>query len=396
VSRPLPGTPQRPSGARAASGPASAAGELRTRAAPPDSDTTTSSSDESSDEDYELGEETAAQLVRAAAPSMRAQRQVQALRSPAARLTRAQFASAVEATEDLMVEARALTTRRGYASVLGQFEQFDETHREVDSWRRTLMPAKIALWLTTMMKRKELQLRRANGRAYARNLLVTSAQKYLIKLRKVYMVSPMFSTAGKLYLDEFGKSLVRMGATIALNQSPPATETHIARARQIARLPSLRQQVTVMWIVAGRSVDARGLKKEDVTINLELEPPEIEFRWPQGVKGTRLDLIDVVLMPRPQAEELQRYLSQVPAGGAPFPHSSEQMSALLRQVDPALRSQSIKRGALHRLLQAGVPLHCIQNKAKHGSATVTRLYLGPRAWAEAHGATEMSLHLWTR
>ena len=60
-------------------------------------------------------------------------------------------------------------------------------------------------------------------------------------------------------------------------------------------------------------------------------------------------------------------------------HTTEQMSELLKRVNPRLSAHSLKRGALHYLLEQGTDLDIIVEMARHASERrlprTTRLYL---------------------
>ena len=358
-----------------------------------DSDSDDDSGTSSTDSTADLQEETAEVLVADALASLRRHTEQRVVRRGSAALTETQWATLAELTEETMGNARALSTRHGYSTVLNRFQDFDRSNRGAATWRRTPMAHKIVAWLESQRQRVELRLTDSRGRTYRKDLSTPSAHAYFKKLQKVFRGSRFFDPAGQTYLAEYRTSLVRAGARVPLAQAPPAQPVQVAAARGVARSLSMRFQITVMWPVTGRTEDARLLVNKNIGFDRTGPRPRVVFRWPSGVKNTRMDVVDVVEMAPSEADELERYLQGLAPEAHPFPHSAEAVTRLLREVDRTLSSHSIKRGAIQALLRAGHPLHCVSNKAKHSSLAVTRTYVGPVAWAELHRSIEMSRSL---
>lgn len=156
----------------------------------------------------------------------------------------------------------------------------------------------------------------------------------------------------------FRRSMSRQGARTPLHQAPPLSyDMMIAIVTDCTAQVQDRMAVLIGWLSAARGADLRNLTRERIT----LTGNELKLDF-TGAKNDPFQegLHCTIDVPVEFLEPLRAYLDQFTPGSKPFPLTSDQLSAFLRQYDSNLSGHSIRRGALRHLLLQGASLEAIR------------------------------------
>jgi len=207
----------------------------------------------------------------------------------------------------------------------------------------------------------------------AKHIEVASAYKYVKNL------SQSLREAGVPVDEEvttaYKESLKRDGALRAAKQAPPAEFKHILATEPLLT-PHEYLGMRLAWVTASRIGEIQHLRKE----HFEKMGPllwSITFPYHKG-DPYRLGTNIVVRVSEDLDKLLTARLEWVPSGQPVSNLTTARAAAALAAVHSGLTAHSVKRGALTRMLRAGVPLPMIQLIAKHKDLETLLVYL-PRA-----------------
>ena len=291
-----------------------------------------------------------------------------------------QKAELMEMVDSHLMESRADSTWGGYASVFGQFQNFDHAQNLL-CWKTTSMATKILFFITHKLDAQEISVQSA----YA---------VYLRKLKFLYRRSRLMTAPGLEVLADFQKSLVRKGAMNPMDAAPPATPEEVARVLRNCRTAGAYFQIALMWMTASRVSDMLRLTKRDLQLMKTDDGRSIlELRWMCRTKGSYSTTYDRVLIVHELERYLLEYLGQKTEDEFPFVLGARAVTALLRRVNPNLSSHSLKKGALTLLMMQRFPIDMLSEKAKHRDVKLLRAYVDPGVWAQSRQPLEMSISL---
>jgi len=211
------------------------------------------------------------------------------------------------------------------------------------------------------------------GKIQSRHIQVPSAYKYVKNLAQSLREAGV--SVDEEVTDAYKESLKRDGALRAAKQAPPASYKDIL-ATEALLTPNEYLGMRLAWMTASRMGEIQHLRKESFEKKGHLLW-SITFPYHKG-DPYRLGTNIVVKVSEDLDQMIAHRIEWVP-NGQPFSNiTTARASAVLAAVREGLTAHSVKRGALTRLLRAGVPLSLIQVIAKHKDLETLMVYL-PRA-----------------
>ena len=162
------------------------------------------------------------------------------------------------------------------------------------------------------------------------------------------------------------------GALIPTQQAHPATRCQVLHAMEIAPTPKDKGALMLCRKTASRWGDVAGIQKANL---FHFTPREIVVDWMDKTKSSRADPYRAsryTVIRGTGTETIYRCLRHVPQCEPVTTLTTEQLSKLLKQVDPRLSAHSVKHGALNDLARVAAAGHLspttIALVAKHKQA----------------------------
>ena len=167
-------------------------------------------------------------------------------------------------------------------------------------------------------------------------------------------------------VQDYRRSLRRMGALMPGKQAKPARPSEVASAIELEKKPLIRLALAMCWVTAGRASDVLRLKKQEITIRPD---GVVAVHW-RETKGDPFQLGRFTghhLTKAAQEILVQRLQAVRDQQGLIFPPgiTSHQLGAALQRVNRELSSHSLRRGAAQFLLKQKVSLDEICLLTRH-------------------------------
>lgn len=214
---------------------------------------------------------------------------------------------------------------------------------------------------------------------------ITSAHRYLKDIRQMSK-SNHIETDDEM-LSSYQSGLKRDGGMKPVHQAPPANRGDVDVAKGFLTHGEA-QGMELSWLTASRVGEMEPLTAQNFS-HVRDGVWQVTFPYHKG-DPFRLGTT-TTFVPGP---ELRQYLEELLQKGPNTPFSeitTQRAAAVLNRVRIGLTAHSIKRGALTKMLEEGVPLSLIQVVAKHKDLETLLIYL-PKVEVAMH----LGLHEATR